>query len=34
MRYSNFGSRFFFAAFDGAEITSDAGVLLLREGAR
>ena len=34
MRFSDFGSRVVFAAFDGGEITSDAGVLLLRERAR
>jgi hypothetical protein len=33
MRYSDFGSRVVFAAFDGGEITSDAGILLLRERA-
>lgn len=33
MRYADFGSRVVFAAFDGGEITSDAGVLLLRERA-
>ena len=34
MRFSNFGKRVVFAAFDGGEITSDAGVPLLRERAR
>jgi hypothetical protein len=34
MRFSDFGSRVVLAAFDGGEITSDAGVLLLRERAR
>ena len=34
MRFSDFGKRVVFAAFDGGEITSDAGVLLLREQAR
>ena len=33
MRFSDFGKRVVFAAFDGGEITSDAGVLLLREQA-
>lgn len=33
MRFTDFGSRTVFAAFDGGEITSDAGVLLLRERA-
>ena len=31
MEFSQFGSRAVLAAFDGGEITSDAGVLLLRE---
>ena len=34
MRFSEFGKRVVFAAFDGGEITTDAGVLLLREQAR
>ena len=34
MRFSDFGKRVVFAAFDGGEITSNAGVLLLREQAR
>ena len=34
MRFSDFGKRVVFAAFDGGEITTDAGVLLLRERAR
>ena len=34
MRFSDFGKRCVFAAFDGGEITSNAGVLLLREQAR
>ena len=34
MRFSDFGRRVVFAAFDGGEITTDAGVLLLRERAR
>ena len=34
MRFSDFGKRVVFAAFDGGEITSDADVLLLREQAR
>jgi len=34
MRFTDFGSRTVLAAFDGGEITSDAGVLLLRERAR
>ena len=34
MRFSDYGKRVVFAAFDGGEITSDAGVLLLREQAR
>ena len=34
MRFSDFGKRVVFAAFDGGEITSDAGVLVLREQAR
>ena len=34
MRFSDFGKRVVFAAFDGGEITSDAGVLLLREQSR
>jgi len=34
MKFSDFGSRTVFAAFDGGEITSDAGVLLLRERAK
>ena len=33
MRFSDFGKRVVFAAFDGGEITTDAGVLLLRERA-
>ena len=31
MEFSQFGSRAVLVAFDGGEITSDAGVLLLRE---
>ena len=34
MPFSDYGKRVVFAAFDGGEITSDAGVLLLRERAR
>ena len=34
MRFLDFGKRVVFAAFDGGEITTDAGVLLLRERAR
>jgi len=34
MRFSNFGQRTVFSAFDGGEITSDAGILLLRERAQ
>ena len=34
MEFSQFGSRAVLVAFDGGEITSDAGVLLLREAAR
>ena len=34
MRFADYGKRAVFAAFDGGEITSDAGVLLLREQAR
>ena len=34
MRFADDGKRVVFAAFDGGEITSDAGVLLLRERAR
>ena len=34
MRFSDFGKRVVFAAFGGGEITSDAGVLLLRKQAR
>ena len=34
MRFTDFGKRTVSAAFDGGEITSDAGVLLLRERAR
>ena len=34
MRFTDYGKRVVFAAFDGGEITSDAGVLLLRERAR
>ena len=34
MRFAGYGKRVVFAAFDGGEITSDAGVLLLREQAR
>ena len=34
MRFSDFGSRTVFAAFDGGEITSDAGILLLRDRAK
>ncbi|PHZ84794.1 IS1380 family transposase [Paremcibacter congregatus] len=33
MRFTDFGSRTLLAAFDGGEITSNAGVLLLRERA-
>ena len=29
MRFADYGKRVVFAAFDGGEITSDAGVLLL-----
>ena len=34
MRFADYGKRVVFASFDGGEITSDAGVLLLREQAR
>tara|TARA_R110002072_G_scaffold21412_12_gene76059 strand:+ start:60 stop:1415 length:1356 start_codon:yes stop_codon:yes gene_type:complete len=34
MRFTDFGSRTVFAAFDGGEITSDAGILLLRDRAK
>jgi hypothetical protein len=34
MQFSDFGSRKTIAAFDGGEITSDAGILLLREAAQ
>ena len=34
MRFADYGKRVVFAAFAGGEITSDAGVLLLREQAR
>ena len=34
MRFADYDKRVVFAAFDGGEITSDAGVLLLRERAR
>ncbi len=34
MEFSRFGRKSVLAAFDGGEITSDAGVLLLREAAR
>ena len=34
MRFSHFGKRVVFAAFDGGEITSDAGVLFRCEQAR
>ena len=34
MRFADYGKRVVFAAFDGGEITSDAGVPLLREQAR
>ena len=34
MRFADYGKRVVFAAFDGGEITTDAGVLLLRERAR
>ena len=34
MRFADYGKRVVFAAFDGGEITSDAGVLLLRERVR
>ena len=34
MRFSDYGKRVVLAAFDGGEITSDAGLLLLRERAR
>ena len=34
MRFADYGKRVVFAAFDGREITSDAGVLLLRERPR
>lgn len=33
MQFSGFGSRSVLATFDGGEITSDAGALLLRETA-
>ena len=33
MRFADYGKRVVFAALDGGEITSDAGVLLLRERA-
>ena len=33
MRFADYGKRVVFAAFDGGEITSDAGVLLLRVNA-
>ena len=32
--FADYGKRVVFGAFDGGEITSDAGVLLLREQAR
>ena len=31
MSFSDFGKRVVFATFDGGEITTDAGALLLRE---
>tara|TARA_R110001583_G_scaffold195480_1_gene374077 strand:+ start:6056 stop:6658 length:603 start_codon:yes stop_codon:yes gene_type:complete len=34
MQFSDFGPRKVIAAFDGGEITSDAGILLLREAAQ
>ena len=34
MRFADYGKRVVFTAFDGGEITSDAGVLLLHEQAR
>jgi len=34
MRFADFGSRTVLAAFDGGEITSDAGIILLRERAK
>ena len=34
MGFADYGKRVVFGAFDGGEITSDAGVLLLREQAR
>ena len=34
MRFADYGKRLVLAAFDGGEITSDAGALLLRETAR
>ena len=34
MRFADYGRKVVFAAFDGGEITSDAGLLLLREQAR
>ena len=34
MRFTNFGSRTVLAAFDGGKITSDAGILLLRDRAK
>ena len=34
MRFADYGKRVVFAAFDGGEITSEAGVLLRREQAR
>ena len=34
MRFADYGKRVVFAAFEGGEITSEAGVLLLREQAR
>ena len=33
MQFSGFGKRLVLGAFDGGEITSDAGILLLREAA-
>ena len=33
MQFSGFGKRSVLGAFDGGEITSDAGILLLREAA-
>ena len=33
MRFADYGKRMVFAAFDGGEITSDAGVLLLCQTA-